>query len=269
MRVRAPWTAPAIVVAVAAMVVPSMTKADNNLWSEGIPEKARTLAERGRALHEAGDYASAIAAFTQAYVMAPSPALLFNLAQAYRLQGNCDDAALMYRRYLATYPSPDERTLAQTHLAFVERCVRKLALNIPVEVAPGRPAQPAPADPLAATVVARAPSRPAQIARGVGVGLVLGGGAALAAAGYYTVRAHSAATEVADAYAMGARWRDVAPIDERGKRAANTARWLGAGGALGVAGGIVTYLIGKRLDTPPVMVTSTGRGLELGMLWAF
>lgn len=268
MRLRPPWTAPAIIAAVAAMALPSVVHADN-MWADGVPDKARTLAERGRALHEAGDYASAIAAFTQAYVMAPSPALLFNLAQAYRLQGNCDDAALMYRRYLATYPSPDERALAQTHLAFVERCVRKLALNIPVEVTPGRPARPAPADPLAAIAVARAPSRRAEIAQDVALGVVLGGGAALAAAGYYTVRAHSAAAEVADAYAMGARWKDVAPIDERGKRAATTARWLGAGGALGVAGGIVTYLIGKRYEAAPVMVTSRGRGLELGMLWAF
>ena len=36
--------------------------------------------------------------------------LLFNLAQAYRLQGNCDDAALMYRRYLATNPGVEQRT---------------------------------------------------------------------------------------------------------------------------------------------------------------
>jgi tetratricopeptide (TPR) repeat protein len=263
-----PRAAPAIVAVFAALVAPPAALGDSG-YSGGVPAKARTLAERGRAFHEAGDYASAIAAFTQAYVMAPSPALLFNLAQAYRLQGDCDDAALMYRRYLATSPSPDERALAENHLAFVERCVRKLSLNIPVEVSPGRTAKPSPSDPLAAVASARASSRSAQITQDVGVGLVLGGGAALAAAGYYTVRAHLAASEVADAYANGARWKDVAPIDERGRRAASNARLLGAGAALGVAGGIVTYLIGKRAERPPVIVTSTGRGVELNMSWAY
>ena len=54
---------------------------------------------RRRRLHEA-----AVAAFKEAYVLAPSPGLLFNIAQAYRLAGNCDDAAWMYRRFLDTNP---------------------------------------------------------------------------------------------------------------------------------------------------------------------
>jgi hypothetical protein len=262
----APRATSALVVVMATMVAPSVVRAEDSETNR-VPPKARTLADRGRAFHDAGDYANAIAAFTQAYVMAPSPALLFNLAQAYRLQGNCDDAALMYRLYLAAGPTPDGRALAETHLAFVERCVQKLSLRIPVEVSPGRPAKPAPADPLAVT--ARAPSRRAEITKDIGIGFVLGGSAALAAAGYYTLRAHNAANEVADLYAMGARWKDIAPIDERGKRAASRARLIGAGGALGVAGGVVTYLIGRRAERPPVTVTPTGRGIEVSMLWAF
>src|SRR5215470_15454178 len=123
------------VLAALALAAPAEVRADN-AWSGAVPAKARALAERGRAYHDAGDYAAAITAFTQAYVMAPSPALLFNLAQAYRLQGDCDDAALMYRRYLATGPSLDERALAESHLATVERCVHKIALHIPVEQTP-------------------------------------------------------------------------------------------------------------------------------------
>jgi tetratricopeptide (TPR) repeat protein len=264
-------TAPAraaIAAAIAIAIAPLPARADSS-WSGTVPEKARTLADRGRAAHDAGDYTAAIAAFTQAYVMAPSPALLFNLAQAYRLQGNCDDAALMYRRYLATNPGPEARALAEGHLANVERCLHKLALHIPVETASGRPAV-RPPEPLAMTFAAPPVSRKAQIEKDVGIGLVIGGSVALVGALYYTVQAHDASNDVAAAYAMGgAKWKNIAPLDERGKASAARAKLLGAGGALGVAGGIVTYLIGRHTEQPPITVLPTSRGAQLNVLWAF
>ena len=255
-------------VAIALAVVPLPALADN-AWSGGVPAKARALAERGRASHDAGDYAAAIAAFTQAYVMAPSPALLFNLAQAYRLQGDCDDAALMYRRYLATNPSPEGRALAEMHLASVERCIHMLSLHIPVESPSGRIVAPAPREKLAAALVAPAPSRKAAIEKDVGIGLAIGGSVAIAAAAYYAVVAHNAANDVAEAYAKGAKWKDVAATDERGKTASSRAKLLGAGGAIGIAGGIVTYLIGQHTESAPVTVATTRQGVEVGMSWAF
>ena len=257
---------PALSLALAILVVPVAARGDGG-WSDAVPAKARTLAERGRAFHDAGDYANAIAAFTQAYVIAPSPALLFNLAQAYRLQGNCDDAALMYRRYLATNPGPDGQTLAEAHLATVERCLHKIALHIPVETASGHVVIPAP--PAEVTVTAAAePSHRAQIEKDIGIGLAVGGGVSLAVAAYYTMRAHDAENEVAAAYARGAKWKDIAPIDARGQSAATVAKILGAGGALGVAGGVVTYLIGRHSERP-VLVAPTSHGVEVSMVWAF
>lgn len=232
-----------------------------------IPAKARSLADRGRAAHDAGDYPTAITAFTQAYVIAPSPALLFNLAQAYRLQGNCDDAALMYRRYLATGPGPEQRALAETHLASVERCLHKLALHIPVETASGRVIVPAAQPP--ASITAAPVSQRARIEKDVGLGLAIGGGVSLAVAAYYAVQAHEAQNDVEAAYTRGGRWADIAPIDARGKSAATTATWFGAGGALGLAGGIVTYLIGRRDEGPPLTVATTRNGLQLGVRWAY
>ena len=96
--------------------------ADNALRPERIPNKARELAEKGRKHHESGDYTAAVAAFKEAYVLAPSPSLLFNIAQAYRLAGNCDESAWMYRRFLDTDPRGPQRDLAQNHLAVVEKC---------------------------------------------------------------------------------------------------------------------------------------------------
>jgi tetratricopeptide (TPR) repeat protein len=259
----------AIVLAVVlvALLAPLTARAES--WSGTVPAKARTLAARGRALHDAGDYASAIIAFTQAYVIAPSPALLFNLAQAYRLQGNCDDAALMYQRYLATDPGPEGRALAETHLASVERCLHKLALHIPVESAAGHLVVPA--APTAVIGAASAgPSRTAEIEKDVGVGLTLGGSVALAAALYYTVQANNAQDDVNAAYAKGGKGKDVAAIDQRGQDAASNAKVFAIGGALGIASGIVLYVIGRRTEQAiPVAVTPMSHGAAVSMRWAF
>jgi tetratricopeptide (TPR) repeat protein len=255
---------PSILVAMSLLAAPVAAHAEGN-WSGEVPAKARSLAERGRMLHDAGDYGNAIIAFTQAYAMAPSPALLFNLAQAYRLQGDCDDAALMYRRYIATNPSPEARSLAETHLANVERCIHKLNLHIPVETAGTKSA---PAQPVV-TASVDGPSRKAQIEKDVGIGLIAGGGVALAIAGYYTVQAHNAAGEVAAAYEKGASWKDVAPIDARGKSAATSAKLFGAGAGVGIVGGVAMYLLGRHTESIPVTVAPASRGATVSMSWAF
>ena len=266
----------AAAIAVAAMIAiaPAAARGDaaSSSATSSVPAKARALAERGRAFHDAGDYPAAIAAFTQAYVMAPSPALLFNLAQDYRLLGDCDDAALMYRRFLAANPEPDQRALAETQLASVERCLHKLALHIPVET-PGPRAIAAPrSEPLAMRAAAPAPgagTQRAQIEKGVGIGLAIGGGVSLAVAAYYAVQAHDAEADVAARYLTGGKWQDIAEADVRGRSAATTARWLGAGGAVGLVGGVVTYLIGRSDEAPPVTITTMNHGVKVGVRWTY
>ena len=112
-------------------------------------------------------------------------------------------------------------------------------------------------------------SRRAQLEKDVGVGLAIGGSVSLAVAAYYAVQAHDAADEVAAGYAQGAKWKDLAPIDARGRSAATTAKVFGAGGALGLAGGLVTYLLGRRDEQPPVTVTTTRHSVAVGARWAF
>ncbi|HEX2691413.1 MAG TPA: tetratricopeptide repeat protein [Kofleriaceae bacterium] len=258
----------AIILTTAILCAPVAGRAEPHAAT--VPAKARALADRGRAFHDAGDYDSAIAAFTQAYAIAPSPALLFNLAQSYRLQGNCDSAALMYRRYLTSSATPEGRALAETHLANVERCLRRTTLHIPAQPAPGSLVVPASPDVLATP--ATAPSRTAQREKDVGIGLVLGGGVALAVATYYAVTAHDAQDGVEAAYTKGAKWKDIAPLDARGKAAATIAKVAGAGGALGIASGIALYMIGTyttRTPPTPMMIGLRGHGVEVSMLWSF
>ncbi len=229
-----------------------------------VPGKARQLADKGRTSHEAGDYGAAIAAYTEAYAIAPSPALLFNLAQAYRLRGSCDDATLMYRRYLDTGPSPEARAIAEEHLATVERCAHKIALSIPLD------ARERAAVPVVAKQQDIAREEPGILRQRVGIGLVIGGGLSLAAATYFVLDAQSAESDVERGYAMGGNGRDLAPIDARGERSATLATWLGIGGGALVIGGVTTYLLGRRAERAmPIALVPKNGGAEVSLAWRF
>lgn len=238
-----------------------------------VPPKARKLAERGRELHERGDYARAIAAFKEAYVLAPSPGLLFNLAQAYRLQGNCDDATLMYRRYLAAAPtSMEEHALAKMHLATVVRCVQKRNLNLPPDESMANIPMPPPPgpDPLFEDRSVPADRSRGKLMRRTGLGVMAGGALALGTAAYFGVRAYQTTGEVERLYTAGASWNEIESIHERGERAEALAKWLGIGGGVGAAAGVTLYLLGRRADrTAPLTIAPTKGGAQIGLSWAF
>lgn len=235
---------------------------------EIIPDKARKLAERGRAYHDAGDYDHAIAAFKEAYVMAPSPGLLFNLAQAYRLQGNCDDAQMMYHRYLDTGPSPEGRAIAEGHLHSVERCAHKQGLGIPVDQRIDHMAEASHGGALGVSASTHA-SR-GEMTKDVGLGLAIGGGVAMSVALYYGFKAHDASVSVEDAYAHGAKWKDIQAIDERGQHSATMAKVFGIGGGLAVATGVTMYVLGRRAErAAPLAVVPTKHGAEVSYAWNF
>src|SRR5204862_6239173 len=82
-----------------------------------VDPEARRLAEEGLRHFDLGQYADAIRDFKAAYLRAPSPELLYDLAQAYRLSGDCPQAAAMYRRYLATSPTGRQRARTDQRIA--------------------------------------------------------------------------------------------------------------------------------------------------------
>ena len=229
-----------------------------------VPARARALAELGRKQHDAGNYAAAIAAFTEANALAPSPALLFNLAQSYRLGGHCDDASTMYKRFLATDPPADARALAETHLISVDQCAEALR---PVKVAgPAAAAVTLTAHPTLAS-----PGEPrAHVERDIGVGLGIGGGVALVGALGYELRAHSASQQVSDAYASGGAGKTIVDLDKRGRHDALVADVLGATGVVAVGAGVALFWLGTRDERARhVAVIPTTHGAEVQAAWRF
>jgi len=250
----------ALAFAIAALVAGAPAFADS------VPNKARALADRGRAAHDARDYSGAIAAFTEAYALAPAAGLLFNLAQAYRLKGNCDDASLMYRRYLATGPSEDARVLAELHLAAVERCNKKIDVTANAYVAALR----LPPSPIETRRETKLEDRPhARTAEKIGVGLAIAGGAALLAAGYYGLEAHEAASEVEKRYANGEKWRNLAALDAEGDRAASIAKVSLTVGAAAVLAGATVLVIDHRRSKRALKIEPVSGGARIGMSWRF
>jgi tetratricopeptide (TPR) repeat protein len=256
-----------------ALIAAACLAAATPASAEPIPPKARKLAEHGQEMHKRGEYDRAITAFKEAYVIAPSPGLLFNLAQSYRLQGNCDDATLMYRRYIATNPTPAARTVAEQHLATVERCVQKRALNIPLEESMAYLQVPPPPGPEKVIVKdKRDIERPSELKKDIGIGLTIGGGVALATAAYFGMRSYQASQDVEAAYERGAKWPEIKSIHERGENAERAAKIFAVGGGIAVVGGVTLWLLGRRDERAnqlAITPAAKGSGGQVSYVWSF
>jgi tetratricopeptide (TPR) repeat protein len=256
----------ALFVAVLATAGSTRVCADDSLPPERIPQKARELADAGRAYHDAGEYMKAVAAFKEAYVLAPSPGLLFNIAQAYRLAGDCDDAAWMYRRYLDTGPSDQARALAEQHLSSVEKCGHGGLLIAPVQtvaVATKAAAEQQPASPV------DEPSQPNRMKR-TALWVGVGGGVVLAGAAFFAIDSMNASDKVSELYKHGGKGADVAAEDARGQRSATLATVLGIGGGLALASAGVLYAVGHHHESlQHVAVTPHAHGAQVSLSWHF
>jgi tetratricopeptide (TPR) repeat protein len=252
----------------AILAAASPAYADNALRPERIPNKARQLAEKGRSFHDAGNYDAAVAAFKEAYVLAPSPGLLFNIAQSYRLAGNCDEAAWMYRRFLDTNPIGNHRAIAEQHLATVERCG-----NGGLLVSAPEPKQDAIAVPEPETnklITFASTDGKHKTYKRIGLGTAIGGGVLLAGAAFFAIDANDASNTVAEAYKRGGKWNDIKDVDARGRRSSTIATALGIGGGLAVASGAVLYALGRHYEQAQhVAVTPTTRGAQVSLSWGF
>jgi tetratricopeptide (TPR) repeat protein len=78
--------------------------------------EARQDYERGQTHYDLGDYPAAIALFRTAYELSSAPALLFNIAQAYRLSGDCAKALAEYRHFVRLDPQSSRRADADAYI---------------------------------------------------------------------------------------------------------------------------------------------------------
>jgi len=276
-------TLAATLMASSVPMLSSVARADNALRPERIPNRARELAQKGKRLHESGEYMDAVASNKGPYLVPPSPGPTFNIAQSYRLAGKGDDSAWMYRRFLDTDPRGPQRDLAEQQLAVVEKCGTG---GLRVSITP-------PSSPAMAPSGATSARMGTELALGLtggsssaelrddtnsrarnykraGTYVAIGGGLMLVGAALFAVDAHEASNSVEDSYERGGKWKDVEAIDARGKRSETYATVLGVGGGVAVLSAAVLYGLGKHYESSSrVAVAPTKNGAQVSLSWGF
>jgi tetratricopeptide (TPR) repeat protein len=91
--------------------------------------EARALFARGQIHYSLGEYEQAIGQFRRAYELTSAPGLLFNIAQAHRLNGDCKQALEVYRHFIRLAPGSEYRGEADAQVAtLTARCGAQPAL---------------------------------------------------------------------------------------------------------------------------------------------
>jgi tetratricopeptide (TPR) repeat protein len=257
----APVRCAALFAIVALMLVAPVARAED-------VAAAREHYKKGTTYYDLGKYADAAREFEAAYEAKNDPAILFNLAQAYRLSGDTDQALHFYRTYLRYVPKAANRSEIEEQIkALEQKQAQKPATTPPAATAPlpppptatptAPPPVPVPA-PGGPAVVTTSPLAPPPLASDSGplppptrsdpgrtfriAGIAAGGvGAVMILVGLAEGgRAHAAANDLEQAAANGEPFDP--DIQSRGKTAEKAQWWLlGLGVVAGAAGGGLWY----------------------------
>lgn len=225
-------------------------------------QTAKALYERGLRSYNIAEYDKAIDDFKKSYELSSRPELLFNIAQAYRLKGDCTTAMRFYKNY-----QREEQSAAKDR-SEVGRAI-ELCTKPPEPVPPPIPAPPppvptapaAPPPPSAALVAPppptttaqagvaldRPPEPPVASGRGkrlLGVGLAVGGAALLTGGVWFGLQARAKSNEVAQLFEAGGTWNEhYQQIESDGRRAGTWSKvFYAVGGAALLGGGLLYYL---------------------------
>jgi tetratricopeptide (TPR) repeat protein len=84
---------------------------------------ARRLFDEGQIHYSLGEYDQALTAFRRAYELSSAGVLLFNIAQAHRLKGDCRQALEVYRHFVRLEPDSPYRAEAESQIVgLTARC---------------------------------------------------------------------------------------------------------------------------------------------------
>lgn len=265
--------------AIVALALVASSAAARAETADEAPPEARRLVARAQVHYDLGEYDRAIAAYREAYRLHPSPGLLYNLGQAYRLAGDCVAATTMYRNYLRLAPHSPYRRLVKQHLSALAECHRRRSGGevaggglIAASTHGGRIASlgvgPFPYR-MSDDDAAPSPRDPKKQASYVlaGASLVFAGMAA-----YYAIEADEAADEVAALYDDGEPWRRIAEADARGQRAERYGFAFAIASGVALASSATLYVLGRREDEErraALMVAPQPKGASVSVSWGF
>ena len=219
---------------------------------------AEDLSNTGQRAYDDGNFTTAIINWQESYQLSGANGLLFNLAQAKRLSGDCAGAITTYRRFIAT----DADKASEQH-KLAKDLTRELEVTCPEQkpavIQPPKvvdhPKLLGPSDirPLSAS----RPERTWKIA-----GLVTGGSGIVAITIGLGLGHHgsSIGNEVTAACQTGCDWEKLKDKDARGRREVTIGNAVAAVGVAAVAGGAIFYYLGVRQEVFTVAPAPSGGG---------
>lgn len=203
------------------------------------PPSAESLYAEGQAAYDKADYAVAIAKWQESYQLSGESGLLFNLAQARRLSGNCTEALATYEKFLAA----DHDPASDQH---------KLADDFKRELAPTCGAHQAPVldpKPSLNLWVSAHEKHDGRRGRSLRLAGIAAGGTGIAVIAAGLALGHHGQTlgnDVSAACAISCDWAVQKGKDAAGRADVAIGYALDAVGAAAIAGGAVTYYLGTR-----------------------
>ncbi|HTR54588.1 MAG TPA: hypothetical protein VMJ10_28045 [Kofleriaceae bacterium] len=218
------------------------------------------------------DYDGAVERFKAAYALDPDPGYLFDIAQAYRLAGDCASSADYYDKFLDVIPDPPNAEKVKAWLAEQRACAESRAREekekpvvppAPHVVAPPPAPRPAPVAPVAP--VAPPPAQPSRTKHTLALGLSAAGVAALAVAGFFTWDGHELHANM-EAVQHSCTMADQCPAstlddyDSRGSRANAIAIAGYVAGGAAIASAAALYWLARSSAEAPIAVAPTRGG---------
>jgi tetratricopeptide (TPR) repeat protein len=224
-------------------------------------DQAESLYKEGAKQYDLREYATAIDDFKRAYALFPEATILFDIAQAYRMLHDCDNATAFYRNYVRDKPDGEDRDEALKRAQEMDACAadqrqqREAAARAqPVIVAP--------------VVVENQPRHRGLKIAGIVTAAV---GAAIAGtAVYFSVDAADKAHDLEQACMLSCMAGDVSSIDQAGQTSQDraVALYIIGGSALAIGTGLFVWAT-LHAGSETVRVAPTPGGATLSTSFQF
>ena len=223
--------------------------------------RADAAYNEGRRLYDLREWDRAIKKFKEAYELRPDAPSLFNIAQSYRLKGDCGEALAFYRTYKRNYPTAPNIAAVDKFITELEPCAKDKPAAEPAKQEPAKQ-EPA-ATPIQPIDKPDEPAQSGRLTRMIGLALVGVGTVNVGVGVYMGAHAQSIAKKVeTEGWTL--------ELERQGQNADRWAQvlWV-AGGATVIAGGVV-YWLGRRAGkAAEVAVIPRGDGATMVWTCAF
>lgn len=284
-------------VLLASSTVAAQPKPDAPQTDDQKKAEAKALYDKGINHYNLGEFDPAIAAFRQAYGISSAPGLLFNIAQAFRLKKDYEQASYFYTTYLRLKPDAPNRADVEARIAEMKTLLedqKKLGTSPPMGTVnpegdtstkpPTTTTTPTTPPTVTATKEPTVTTGPVdQVDNGVTpvdhpgatmkkAGLATAGvGGALIITGIIFGKMASSAESDLNALNMGGTWTQAnQDAYDSGKRNNTIAIVSFVAGGAAVVGGCALYFLGRSKDSAAsVAIIPTKGGTSVAVGWSF